>query len=170
MKEPSSVLETKLITCCKEEVILFLKSHPEYFEETIELALSDKQPYSWRAAFSLWACMEENDKRVQKHMGSIISAIKTKKDGHQRELLKILYRMKLKEKYESVVFDTCLGLWQQIDKNPSVRITSLKFIIRIVKKYPDLLKEISYITQEHYLNSLSPGVKKSAGKMLREIM
>ena len=54
-----SVLENKLMNAYKNEMISFLKSHPEYFEEAIQLAISDKQPYSWRVSFLLWDCMEE---------------------------------------------------------------------------------------------------------------
>jgi len=45
-----SALEKTLTSCYKEEMISFMNSHPEYFDEAVELAISDKQPYSWRAA------------------------------------------------------------------------------------------------------------------------
>jgi hypothetical protein len=160
-----SVLESKLINSYKKEMISFLKSHPEYFDEAIKLAISDKQPYSWRAAWLLWSCMEENDKRIQKHIKAIVESIKTKKDGHQRELLKILYQMEIKEKYEGVLFDICITIWEGIGKNPSMRITALKFILKLANKHPDLLEEIVFLTQDHYLESLSPGVKRSIEKM-----
>ncbi len=65
-----------------------MENHPEYFNEAIELALVDKQPYSWRAAWLLWSCMEENDKRIRKYLKKIIDSLKSKDDGHQRELTK----------------------------------------------------------------------------------
>ncbi len=164
-----SVLESKLISCYKEEMISFLKSHPEHFDEAIKLAISDKQPYSWRSAWLLWSCMEENDKRIQKHIKSIVESIKTKKDGHQRELLKILYQMEIKEKYEGVLFDICITIWEGIGKNPSVRITALKFILKVANKHPELLEEIVFLTQDHYLESLSPGVKRSIERMMKEV-
>lgn len=164
-----SVLESKLINSYKKEMISFLKSHPEHFDEAIKLAISDDQPYSWRSAWLLWSCMEENDKRIQKHIKSIVNSIKTKKDGHQRELLKILYQMEIKEKYEGVLFDICITIWEQIGKVPSVRYTALKFIIKIAKNHPDLLDEIEFLAQDHYWKSLSPGVKRSIEKMMKEV-
>jgi len=164
-----SVLESKLINSYKEEMITFLKSHPEHFDEAIKLAISDKQPFSWRSAWLLWSCMEENDKRIQKHIKAIIDSITTKKDGHQRELLKILYRIEIKEKYEGKIFDICITIWEQIDKVPSVRITALKFVIKIAKKHPELSDEIVFLTQDHYLKSLSPGVKRSVERMMKEV-
>ncbi len=165
-----SILENKLMTLYKDEMISFLKSNPEYFEEAIQLAISDKQPYSWRAAFSLWGTIEENDKRIKKHIESIVNCIHEKEDGHQRELLKILYKMEISEKYEGEIFDICMNLWEQISKNPSVRMTAFKFILKISKKHPELLEEISFLTQEQYLESLSPGVKRSIEKMMEKVI
>jgi len=164
-----SVLENKLICSYKKDLISFLKSHPEHFKEAIELAISDKQPYSWRAAFLLPDCMEENDKRIHNYIKKIISSIKTKKDGHQRELLKILYKMEINN-YEGILFNLCLNLWEQINKDPSVRMTAFKFIIKIAKKHPELKNEIQYIVQDHFLESLSPGVKYSIKKMIRDFI
>ena len=92
-----SLLEHKLLNSYKDEMISFINSQPEVFDEAIQLAISDKQPYSWRAAWVLWSCMEVNDKRIQKYIGKIVDALRTKSDGHQRELCKILYQMELKE-------------------------------------------------------------------------
>lgn len=166
----SSVLEEKLITSYKDEMISFMKSHPEYFDEAVELALSDNQPFAWRAAFLLGSCIEENDSRIKNYIKPIIKCIKTKNDGHQRELLKILYNMDLNEKYEGIIFDICVRLWEQLSKVPSVRMTAFKFIVKIVKKHPELAEEINFLTQDQYLETLSPGVKKSIKKIMREVI
>ena len=164
-----SEFEHELLSSYKHQMIAYMNSHPEVFDEAIELALSDKQPYSWRAAFTLWSVIKENDKRIQKHIKRIVKAVKTKKDGHQRELLKILLMMDLDEKYESELFDICMSLWEQINNTPSVRYNAFKFILKIANKHPELKKEISFITQDHYINSLSPGAKHSIKKLIKEL-
>ncbi len=163
-----TALEHILINSYKDEMISFMDSHPEYFEEAIKLAISDKQPYAWRAAWLLWSCTEKNDQRIQKYIKDIINTITTKEDGHQRELLKILLLMELNEEYEGYLFDACITVWEKINKNPSVRFTAFKFITKIVKKHPELFNEIAFLTQDHYLESLSPGVKKSITKIIKE--
>ncbi|MCW8804009.1 MAG: hypothetical protein OQK57_06390 [Ignavibacteriaceae bacterium] len=163
-----STLEHKLLNSYKDEMISFMATHPEFFEEAIELAVADKQPYSWRAAWLLWSCMEENDRRIRKYIKKIVSSIKTKDDGHQRELIKILLQMELKEEYEGILFNLCMDIWEQINKTPSVRINALKFIIKVAKKHPELSQEITFLTQDHYLESLSPGVKHSVSRMMKE--
>ena len=164
-----STLEHKLLNSYKDEMISFMDAHPEFFEEAIELAIANKQPYSWRAAWLLWSCMEENDHRIQKYIKKIVDSLNTKDDGHQRELLKIFLQMELKEEYEGILFNICMDIWEQINKKPSVRINALKFIIKIAKKHPELSQEITFLTQDHYLESLSPGVKHSVSRMMKEL-
>ena len=163
-----SALEHKLLNSYKSEMISFMNAHSEYFEEAIELAVSDKQPYSWRAAYVLWSVIQENDKRIHKHIKKIVEAVKNKDDGHQRELIKILLLMELDEKYESVLFDICMDVWEQISKTPSVRVNAFKMIIKIANKHPELRHEISFLTQDHYLDSLSPGAKHSIKLLMKE--
>ena len=165
----TSQLKSKLLSSYKEEMVAFLKSQPEYFNEALELAISDDQPFAWRSAFYLGSCMDDNDARVKKYIKPILACIKSKKDGHQRELLKILNRMHLTDKSEGIVFDVCIRLWEQIGKDPSVRITALKFILKIAKPHPELLNEIIPLMQDHYLELLSPGVKNSVNRMIQEL-
>ncbi|MBI9069133.1 MAG: hypothetical protein JEZ09_17690 [Salinivirgaceae bacterium] len=159
-------LENILTSVYKEQMISFLHAHPEYFEEAIELAISEKQPYSWRAAWLLYSCIEENDLRIKKHIGKIINSLANKKDGHQRELLKILLKMEVNEDHEGYMFDVCVSIWEQIDKSPSVRYTAFMFIKKVAQKHPDLLNEISFLTQDQYLETLSPGIKNAIERMI----
>ncbi len=164
-----TALEHTLTSFYKDGMIAYMNAHPEDFEEAIKLAVSDKQPYSWRAAWLLWSCMEENDQRIQAYIKNIIDTITSKKDGHQRELLHILLQMEIDEEYEGFLFDVYVTIWEKINKTPSVRITAFKMIVKIAKKYPDLYNEIKFLTQNHYLETLSPGVKKSISKIIKEL-
>jgi len=71
-------LEYTLTHSYKEGMISYMKTHPEEFDELIKLAISHKPPYSWRAAWLLWSCMEKNDKRVQGNIKKIIDSYKNK--------------------------------------------------------------------------------------------
>ena len=163
-----SELKHILISAYRDEMIAFLTSHPEYFDEAIALSLSDDQPFSWRAAWLLFNCMEENDPRVRKHLRQIIKTLPARKDGHQREFLKILLHMELDETHESRLFDLCLSIWEQPDKSPSVRFTAFRFILKMTEKYPELSNETTGLTQDWYLDTLSPGIKRSIQRMVRD--
>ena len=161
-------LERLLMEAYKEEMIPFMADHPEYFDEAVALALTDRQPLAWRAAWLLSDCMEENDRRIRRHRSKIIATIPERGDGHQRELMKILSRMELSEEHEARLFDHCVTVWEQPGKSPSVRITAFRHIVRMAKKYPELANELTGLTQDWHLETLSPGVKRSLARMLQD--
>lgn len=142
-------------------MISYMKSHPEDFEEVIRLAISDKKPYSWRAAWLLWRCMEKNDQRLHGYIKKIIDILPARNDNQQRELLLILQRMELDEEYEGNLFDICINIWKKIGKKPSIRYNAFRLMVKIAKKYPDLSNEIHILTQTPYIENLSTGIKKS---------
>ena len=164
-----TALEHILTHSYKDEMIRYMASHPEDFDEAIHLAFSDKPPYSWRAAWLLWSCMEDNDKRVQGYIANIIEAISTMNGGQQRELLAVLYKMELSEDSEGQIFSICVDIWEQIHKQPSIRMKAFHMIIKIMRKYPDLSQEIELLTQDQYIETLSPGIKYSVTKLMKNI-
>jgi hypothetical protein len=161
-----TAFERLLTTTYKADMISYMGVHPEAFVESINLALTDKQPYSWRAAWLLWSYIEENDIRVQPYINGIISTVSTKSDDHQRELLKILQKMELNNEVEGILFNVCVSVWEKINKKPSVRFNAFKMIIKIVQNHPELINEIDFITEKQYIDSLSSSAKKSIFKMV----
>ncbi len=153
----------------KEDMIVFMSAHPESFDEAVELAIADKQPYSWRSAWLLYGCMEMNDPRIQKQLNTIIDILPLKKDGHQRSLLKVLFKMDLNDEHEGALFDICVSLWETIGKSSSVRYTAFEFIVKTAEKYPDLINELDFLSQNHYLESLSPGIKNSIERTIQAL-
>ena len=164
-----TALEWTLTNYYKADMISYLAAHPEDFEELIKLAIADKQPYSWRAAWLLWSCMGKNDQRVQGYLKRIIDSLSTKNDDQQRELLITLHKMEISEELEGSLFNHCVTVWEKIGKKPSVRYNAFRVIVKIAKKHPELSHEIGFLVQDQYMESLSATVKKSISKMMKEI-
>ncbi len=158
-------LEHILTHSYKADMISYMKSHPEDFDEAISIAIADKQPYSWRAACLLWSCMDENDQRIRGHIERIIDILPTRSDNQLRELLIILQRMELNDDCEGKLFDICVNIWEKVGKQASVRYNAFKLMVKIVKRHPDLSKEIIFLTEPLYTDSLSDNVKKSIFRM-----
>lgn len=166
--ETTTEFEHVLMNNYKSDIVKYMSDHPDKFEEALLLALSDK-PQSWRAAWLLWSCMEKNDPRVHGHVPDIIHHLSVKKDNHKRELLKILDHMVIDPQYDGLLFDVSVSIWEKTSKIPSVRFNAFKMILRIARKYPDLFHEVELLTDNHYLDSLSPAVRKSVRKMIKQM-
>jgi hypothetical protein len=163
-------LKQVLLEFYKDEMISFLKQNPGKFDEAVEAAVSDEQPYAWRAAWLVGNCMKKNDVRVENRIKDILDVIPDKSDGYRRELLKILLNMDLDEEHEGLLFNICMDIWEEIGSKPSVRIIALKNILKISKKHPELAQEIHFLTEGQYLETLTPGIRSSASKLMDEFI
>lgn len=150
----------------KSAWMVLMKSHPEFFEEAFNLALSDRHPEGWRAAWWVYSCMHRNDQRVQPLISKIIESLGSKKSGHQRELLKVLSKINLDEEREGALFDVCLTIWEDLSKQSSVRITAFRQLVRIARNHPELKSELKHFTGEIYTSTLSPGIKISLDRLV----
>jgi len=83
--------------------------------------------------------------------------------------MKVIKNMYVDDELEGYLFDICVSIWEDIDKIPSVRVMAFQIIANILKKYPDLKSEIIFLTQNHYVETLSPGIKMSFIKLKNEI-
>jgi hypothetical protein len=161
-------LENSMIRGRKEAMIAFLRSHTNYIPEAFELALSNKQPYCWRAAWLLQCCLVQNDPHFLPYSEKLLNAIPHKKDGHQRELLKLLFLVDWDDKMEGELYEYCMQIWLQIHKSSSVRAVAMEVMLRISNKYPALKQELGLLLQDTYLATLSPGIKSSLIKRLNK--
>jgi hypothetical protein len=147
-------------------MISYIMAHPEDFEELIELALLDNQPLSSRAAWLLSHCIENNDSRITKHVTQIINALRIVKGGQQTALIYILRKMEINEEQEGIFFDICVEIWSKLSTIPSARYNAFIFIIKTAKKYPELKNEVTFLSQDFYLESLSKGIKRAAQNLI----
>ena len=161
-------LEFTLKNSQKDEWITYMASHPDDFPELIELSISDKQPYSWRAAWLLSSCMNNNDPRVKSHIQKIINLLPTIENSQQRALLKVLEKMEIESEYEGPLFDTCTIIWKNIHNTATLRFQAFKIMIAISKKYPDLSNEIILLTDPYYTDNLSYVVRKSVFTLMTD--
>ena len=150
----------------KDPIVSLLRENPAVFDEAIHLALQSDERTAWRAAWVLFNAMEDHDPRLQPHLPALICALRGKRDGHQRELLKIIERLKPEEVLEGELFYICMGIWENPGKRPSSRITAFRVMFGIAKKYPELFQELKFLLQEHYTESLSPGIRNSLRRMV----
>ena len=115
------------------------------------------------------SCMEENDKRVRKHVKKLIDLLFVTKGGEQRELLKIIYQMKISNSLEGLLFDHCIVMWMDIKQQSSVRFYAFKMLCKIAEEHPDLNKEVLGLLNLPHAGSLTPAIRKSVMKLAKEL-
>lgn len=157
-----------LLSFHKVDMIAYLNAYPSEFEYALHLAVSDLQPQARRSAWLLWSCMQANDSRVSAFVPAIVQALPGKKVDHQRELIKILLLMNPDSETEGRLFPLCSDLWLDVGNDPSVRFNALKMLMKICHNHPDLNRELQWMTESQYLETLSKTAQKSIYKMLKD--
>ena len=150
----------------KDRMISFMNAHPDSFTEMIELAIKNNHTLAPSAAWLLSNCTEKDDKRVLAYIPNIIQNIPRVRDGHQRDFINTLRKIEVGEEYHGKLLDNCVDIWCSVSKIPSVRISALKLILQIAYKHPDLSQEVLLMTQDQYIETLSPGIKRSVQRMI----
>ncbi|MDQ8199231.1 hypothetical protein QEH56_13765 [Pelagicoccus enzymogenes] len=163
-------LEDILVNAYAKEMEVYLKEHPEDFPEAIDLAVGDRERYSWRAAWMLGNCMEKNDARVRGSLDRLIAAMPDKPDGHWRELMKIVEKMSLNDEQEGRLFEMAMRQWLDTEKQASVRWKAFQFIASTVEKYPEIADEVKLSLSPELIDPLSPGVRRSVSRAAKKIL
>ncbi|MBC8266489.1 MAG: hypothetical protein H8E84_05930 [Flavobacteriales bacterium] len=141
----------------------------KHFDFLVKHMQKEEKHTSWRSAWVVVHLMKEDDPKIKKHLTKIIKSIESKADGHQRELLKIVRKMKLSEKNDGLFFDVCINIWESVNKKPATRYYAGLFIIEMAKKYPEIKNELEHLTSYYYTQTLSPGIKRSFDRRLSKI-
>jgi hypothetical protein len=154
----------------KDQVIDRLTKNPGEVAEAIACMYGHEQPQGWRAAWVLKFVLTKNDERIgYTGVNRILQALGNRPDGHQRELIHVLDKFDMDDDQEGLFFEQCLIIWRSVSKTPSVRHMAFRQLAKVIKKYPELYSEIAYYVDDEYLSTLSPGIKSSIKRLIREI-
>jgi hypothetical protein len=152
-------LEHILVSYHKDDMIAALRVS-SHFNDLFELALNTEK-LSARSAYMLSHMVHFTKEKVQNNIDKIIEAINGKPDGQQRDLIRTLQQLDLDEDQIGEAYHLCSELWMETLKTPSVRYLAFLFMFNVVKVYPDLKDDFHLMANHLYMESLSPGIKRS---------
>lgn len=144
----------------KEKIIAYMDARPRTIRQAVSLMLGQDEAVAWRAAWVLWSVIKMNDRRMQPFIADMIRLLPQASDSLQREILKILMKMRIPEEMQGILFDTCIHIWVNKPGRIGTRCNALRMMCSIGLRHPDLNREIkSYITP-YYLERITPSTKE----------
>jgi hypothetical protein len=151
-------------------IISTILSHPGYLPILTDIAISDTEPKSWRAA---WVADKIHDKHpglIAPYLNQITDQLKREKNNSKkRHFLKLISINDIPSRYKSFLINYCLNCFSSATEPVAVRVYALQILFNISEKEPDFKPELlSIITYETELQT-SPGVK-AKGKNLLKIL
>jgi len=164
--EPS--VESLLSSLLKDDLVAYFELHPQKIRAVIQLAKSSNPPHSARAAWLLSKMVRKKNIKIKRHIPDILHILPLVEDGQKRDLINVLRALNLNEKEEGTLYDISITIWSDPGKIPSVRITAFRFILELCNKFPELGNEIILLTEDYYLESLSPGIKRIVHRLIND--
>lgn len=156
----------KLVNLSREEFLFHVRQNSEHLEDLIRFAIGEDSK-AWRAAWLLKHAHSKVDFELDSYVSKICKAIPERPSNQRRELLGLLCKVDLSTENEGYIFDAALSTWENIDGQPSSRIVALKLMLEIISTHPQLINDIQPLLESHYLENLSPGIRNSAEKLLK---
>lgn len=154
----------------KAQLIEEFERNNSLFSLALDDALTEESAKAWRA---LWfinqivspALAEE----LYKVYDRLIIRLENEDPSLQRELLKLLQKLDLAEKWESYLFNQSQKIWEKLSNIPSTRVQALYCMLKIAGIYPELKTEIALYNESSYLEDLSPGIKRQVHRLFQKL-
>lgn len=138
------------------------------FEQWLKLALSSHER-AWKAAWLLNQAVKVCKLPLEEYAKNICKAIPEKPSNQKRELLKLLEPIELSENNEGLIFDVAVSCWKDLGAQSSSRMVAFRLMLKMAKKYPDLIPEIELLSDDRFVKTLTNGIKKSVFKRLKAL-
>lgn len=150
----------------KEDLLKELQVRTELHPHIVELATQHSRPKSWRYAWLTYHLLPPGDPSIRASLRKLIEILAHCPEGQQRETLRILEREEIPEEYSGLLFNHTCQIWESLSKRPGVRIFAFRVMMKVARQYPELAQELKAFDQEHYTESLSPGIYQSFKKLV----
>ncbi len=139
------------------------------FSSLLDIALNEKDPLAWRAAWVL----DGSDERFPGLAAESISAIvhrlpKIKSKGTIRSLLRLLCRYDIKKKEQGILIDLCF-IYLVSELYPvAVKVHAMQIIYNHVLIYPELKDELVTVITDQVGNN-SVGFKSRGMRLIKKL-
>jgi hypothetical protein len=140
-----------------------------HFNSLLELALHEKDPLAWRAAWVLDGSDEKKPGMARKHLSRIINALPGMgSTGTLRCLLRMLVRYEIPEKLQGLLIDECFSYLVSEHYPVAVKAHAMQIIYQHVLLYPELKLELTTVLRDQAENN-SVGFNSRGKRLIRQM-
>jgi len=126
----------------------------EHAGTLLRIALQEKDPLAWRAAWLLDCSDEKKPGLVQKHLSRIIGSLEgLQSRGTLRSLLRLLTRYRIPEKEQGLLIDLCFSYLVSELYPVAVKAHAMQIIYNHVLLYPELKNELIAVIEDQAENN-----------------
>lgn len=153
----------------REFLIAAVGKSEEIFSSLLNLALYEKDPLAWRAAWILDGSDEQNPGLATNSIPGIIPALEAiKSKGALRSLLRLLCRYDIGEEEQGTIVDLCFKYMVSELYPVAVKVHAMQIIYKHVLIYPELKEELITVISDQVANN-SVGFKSRGMRIIKQL-
>jgi len=146
-----------------------LGNNKEYFRELMTIILKEKDPLPMRASWAAEGITAKYPELIEPYINDLVKHLKQfTHTGTIRNVLKMLTRVKLEEKYHGRMVDTCFNWLSGDDMPVAVKVHSMQILANLIPLYPELKNEFLDILNEQVPRN-SPGFVARVRKIKKDL-
>lgn len=140
-----------------------------HVDSLLDLALHEKDPLAWRAAWVLDGSDEKRPGLARRHLSRIIKALPgMESKGTLRSLLRLLVRYDIPEKHQGLLIDLCFSYLVSELYPVAVKAHAMQIIYQHVLLYPELKHELTTVLRDQAENN-SVGFKSRGNRLIKQM-
>jgi len=163
-------LLTNLSSGTKKDLLMgeIIKSEV-HFKSLLHLALHEKDPIAWRAAWVLDGSDELKSGLARKYISKIVEALpELESMGTLRSLLRMLTRYDIPENEQGLLIDLCFSYLVSELYPVAVKAHAMQIIYHHVLLYPELKNELIAVIEDQAENN-SVGFKARGNILIKQM-
>lgn len=141
----------------------------EKFATLLDLALFEKDPLAWRAAWILDGSDEKHPGLAFRFRSKIIRNLPPlESKGSLRSLLRLLCRYEIHEEDQGLLIDLCFGYMVSELYPVAVKVHAMQIIYKHALLYPELKQELITVIEDQVDNN-TVGFKSRGMRIIRQL-
>ena len=144
---------------------------PQNYQSLMDLALYDKRPMSWRAAYLIDKINDIQPELIKPYFIKMMEKVKTEKQkGKKRHFLKLISMNQIPTEQQGVMLDFCIETFKSSKEDVAVRVHAMQILYNLTEVEPGLITEILAIIEHEMANHSSAGITSRGSKLVKKLM
>lgn len=148
-----------------------LENSPEDLKILMALAMEDKHPKSWRAAYIAEKINDNHPELIAPFIPEFIYQLKEEKStSKKRHYLKLISLHGFHRKHHSFLVDYCLKCFTSASEPVANRVHAMQILFNISEKETDLKFELLSIIEHEMELHVTPGILARGKKLKKKLL
>lgn len=131
-------------------IVQWIGTNQERFDELLDILINGDFKIARRGSWPLSIAAIKNPLLIQDHLEEIIANLKRSDihKGVRRNTLSLFVYGLIPEKFEGEIMDLCFNFLLDPNETTAIKSSSLGILEKLIKKYPEILPELTIIMED----------------------